>query len=103
MSKAVKESVVEAYLVKRVEAVGGEVRKVKWIGRSKAPDRFVMLPNQVGVRNLWVELKRPGGKHKFPCNAHERGQAYEHRTLRFFGELVFVIDSIDDVNGLLAS
>ena len=39
-----RESEVEAYLVKRVKALGGEVRKVKWLGRNGAPDRLAMLP-----------------------------------------------------------
>lgn len=37
-----KESDIEGYLVKRVRAMGGEVRKVNWIGRKSAPDRVVM-------------------------------------------------------------
>lgn len=35
---------IEAHLVKRVKALGGEVRKVQWVGRRGAPDRIVMLP-----------------------------------------------------------
>jgi hypothetical protein len=35
---------IEAHLVKRVKALGGEVRKVQWVGRASAPDRLVMLP-----------------------------------------------------------
>jgi len=37
-----RESDIEAHLVKRVKELGGEVRKVKWIGRNGAPDRLVM-------------------------------------------------------------
>ena len=33
-----RESTIEDYLVERVKALGGEVRKVKWIGRHGAPD-----------------------------------------------------------------
>ena len=29
-----RESHIEAYLVKRAKELGGEVRKVKWIGRT---------------------------------------------------------------------
>lgn len=36
---------VEAYLVARAKALGGEVRKVQWVGRRGAPDRLVMLPS----------------------------------------------------------
>ncbi|NYT44576.1 VRR-NUC domain-containing protein [Alcaligenaceae bacterium] len=39
-----RESEIEDYLVQRVRGMGGEVRKVKWIGRRGAPDRLVMLP-----------------------------------------------------------
>jgi len=39
-----RESTIELYLVEQVKALGGEVRKVKWIGRNGAPDRIVMLP-----------------------------------------------------------
>ena len=39
-----RESDIEKYLVKRVKELGGEVRKVKWVGREGAPDRLVMLP-----------------------------------------------------------
>ena len=77
---------VEAHLVKRVEELGGECRKVKWIGRVGAPDRLVMLPfaRMETIRDgkliperptcLWVELKAPGKAAGFPSNAHERAQ-----------------------------
>lgn len=39
-----RERDVEQYLVEQVKAKGGEVRKVKWIGRNGAPDRLVLLP-----------------------------------------------------------
>ena len=45
-----RESVIEKYLVQRVKALGGEVRKVNWIGRRGAPDRLVMLPENVHPR-----------------------------------------------------
>lgn len=53
-----RESEIEDYLVKRVKGLGGEVRKLKWIGRRGAPDRFVM----VFGRHFFVELKAPGKK-----------------------------------------
>jgi hypothetical protein len=52
--KIIRERDIEAYLVKRVKAIGGEVRKVKWIGRKSAPDRLVMSPIHGA---MWVELK----------------------------------------------
>ena len=56
MQPVERESVIEAYLKKCIKAAGGEVRKLRWIGRRGAPDRFVMLK---GV-SCFVELKRPG-------------------------------------------
>lgn len=103
-----RESDIERYLVKRVKELGGEVRKVKWIGRNGAPDRLVMLPiatcPQIGLLlrpTLWVELKAPGKLATFPADAHERKQDREHRRMREMGQRVVVIDSIEGVEELL--
>lgn len=103
-----RERDIERHLVERVKALGGEVRKVQWIGRRGAPDRLVMLPQQrrergVGVlapiivqaRSVWVELKAPGVKPE----AH---QLREHQRMRAMGQRVVVIDSIEGVEELLA-
>lgn len=82
---------IESYLVSRVDALGGEVRKVKWIGRRGAPDRFVMLPDR---RAFWVELKAPGQK----ARPH---QSREHARMRAMGEIVHMIDSIAGVDEVL--
>ena len=86
-----RESEIESYLVDRVKALGGEVRKVKWIGRNGAPDRLVMLP----WKTVWVELKRPGEKAK----PH---QVREHARMRDMGQCVEVIDSFEGVDEVLA-
>jgi hypothetical protein len=111
-SKAVpakRESDIEKHLVKRVKELGGEVRKVQWIGRRGAPDRLVMFPadsssnapalltrgrygDEPGA--VWVELKAPGEKPE----AH---QLREHERMRSMGQLVVVIDSIEGVEELL--
>jgi len=85
-----RERDIEGYLVLRVKASGGEVRKVKWIGRNGAPDRRVMLPG----RCFWVELKAPG---KEP----EAHQLREHHRMRKQGEKVLVIDSLKGVDDAL--
>lgn len=85
-----KESVIERHLVQRVTELGGEVRKVQWIGRRGAPDRFVMLPRGA----CWVELKAPGKK----AEAH---QVREHLRMRKLGQRVEVINSIQAVEDLL--
>ena len=93
-----RESEIEAHLVKRVKELGGEVRKVQWVGRNGAPDRLVMLPSIVQGRatdrTVWVELKAPGQKAK----PH---QLREHERMRAMGQRVFVVDSIEGVEELL--
>ena len=98
--KTLKESDIEDYLVKRVRAMGGEMRKVKWTGRKSAPDRVVMRCCKNPT--VWVELKRPGGKATFPKNAHEEAQAREHDRMRRAGQYVVVIDSFEGVDALLS-
>jgi hypothetical protein len=100
------ESTIEDYLVDQVKRLGGEVRKVSWIGRRGAPDRLVMLPHDGRYHGAWgpcywIELKRPGGKAAFPKNPHERQQAREHERMRAMGQRVEVIDSFEGVDALL--
>ncbi len=95
-----RESTIEQYLVERVKALGGEVRKVKWIGRRGAPDRIVMLPENYGSKPreaefMWVELKAPGQKPR----PH---QAREHERMRALHQTVVVIDSMERVDEVLA-
>lgn len=101
-----RESTIEKYLVTQVKAIGGEVRKVQWIGRNGAPDRVVMLPakraaqtidcawcNPLGL-TVWVELKAPDKKP-------EPHQLREHKRMRDVGQTVVVIDSLEGVDELL--
>lgn len=94
-----RESQIEAYLVRRVKAMGGEVRKVTWQGRRGAPDRLLMmpagwLPNRT-PGTVWVELKAPGV-------APESHQVREHERMRAMGQRVVVIDSLAGVDELLS-
>ncbi|MGQ0595812.1 VRR-NUC domain-containing protein [Aquabacterium sp.] len=98
----IRERDIERHLVKRVKELGGEVRKVRWIGRRGAPDRLVMLPerwtrgiNTHAAAAIWVELKAPGKKA-------EPHQVREHERMRTMGQCVVVIDSIEGVEELLA-
>jgi hypothetical protein len=93
---------IEARLVKRVADLGGEVRKVAWIGRRGAPDRLVMRPSAFGhLATIWVELKAPGKAAKFPTGAHEKAQHREHERMRKMGQRVEVIDSYEQIEELL--
>ena len=113
-----RESVIEKHLVKRVKELGGEVRKVQWIGRRGAPDRLVMLPGVPARQSsltptangrvvlqsfrmakpalsIWVELKATGVRP-------ETHQLREHERMRAMGQHVVVIDSIEGVEELLS-
>ena len=85
-----KEIEIEDYLVERVKEIGGEIRKVKWIGRRGAPDRCVMVE---GI-TFWVELKRPGAKP-------QPHQVREHERMRRAGQNVEIIDSFESVDVLI--
>lgn len=86
-----RERDIEKYLVQCVKELGGEVRKVQWIGRRGAPDRMILLPGEI----IWVELKAPG-----ELASHQ--QHREHRRMTKLGQQVVVIDSIEAVDALLA-
>ena len=96
-----RESSIEDYLVQCVKKMGGEVRKVQWIGRKGAPDRLVMLPD-TGNATIWVELKAEGLAALFPHTPHERQQHREHERMRAMGQRVVVIDSYAGVEELLS-
>ena len=101
-----RERDIERYLCKKAKALGGEVRKVKWIGRRGAPDRLVMLPgvfmlkrgrdHVTAGRTIWVELKAPGKKA-------EPHQLREHKRMQALGQRVEVIDSFGGVDKLLGA
>ena len=105
MKRPLLERDIEKRLVQRAKEVGGEVRKVKWIGRSGAPDRLLMLPRSFFTRSgittpieipqtIWVELKAPGKKP-------EPHQLREHARMRKMGQRVEVVDSYEQIEELL--
>lgn len=85
-----RESTVEAYLVERVEATGGMIRKLRWVGRKGAPDRIVIYDRLL----VFVELKTAGGKLA-PC------QKREIKRLERYHMPVRVIDTIRGVDALV--
>ena len=124
------EAKIEKYLCDRVKMLGGEVRKVKWIGRRGAPDRLVMLPvaeSCGGTQGLehrgWgvgevtgcVYCTKCGALRtdcppqsatiwvevKAPGEVPEPHQAREHARMRAMGQRVEVIDSMEGVDALL--
>lgn len=73
---------IEQHLKTLVKKSGGEYRKLKWIGRNGAPDRFCYWQ---GI-SAFIEVKRPGEQ---PTPQ----QAREHARLRAAGLHVYVVDS----------
>ena len=84
----IRESVIEAHLVKRVKQAGGVA--YKWVspGTLGIPDRIVLLPGSVVV---FVEMKAPGKK---PTPMQDR----QHVKLMKLGMRVVVLDSIAGVD-----
>lgn len=85
-----RESDIENYLVKVVEAAQGVARKLQWICRRGAPDRLVVINGNIA----FVEVKAP---EKTP----DDHQIREHRRLRDAGALVFVIDSKEEADWIV--
>lgn len=78
------ESKIEEKVQKFAEERGWLVRKLQWIGRRAAPDRFYLRAGRV----VLVEFKRAGKK---PDPLQER----EHKRLREHGAEVIIIDSVE--------
>ncbi len=87
------EGAIEAYLVDRVKALGGEVRKVQWIGRKGAPDRLIWwdFPHVA-----FVEVKAPGVDLD-----HRSLQGREIARMRRDGWPVYVVNSREQVDFVL--
>ena len=91
------EGEVRAYLKQRVEALGGEVRAMKWIGRRHAPDVLVMIPfchlrpSVYQDNPILVECKAPGKRPR-------PGQVREHERLRKYGVTVLVLPTKEDID-----
>lgn len=88
-----RESTVEAWFKKRVIATGGMTRKVQWLCRRGAPDRWCAWPSG---RSGWVELKKPATPHA------EAYQAREHDRLRACRQRVDVLATIEQVDAYVA-
>lgn len=85
-----RESKIEKYLVQKVVEAGGLVRKLKWIGKLGAPDRFIVLNGRV----VLVECKALG---ELP----RASQAAEIKKLTKHGVRVVVVDSYKAVDALV--
>ncbi len=89
--KKLYERTIEQELAARTRAMGGIAPKFTSPGFDGMPDRLVLLPRG---RMGFVELKAPGRKPR-PL------QLARHRLLRRLGFKVFVIDGIEQIDGVL--
>lgn len=80
-----REEAVELPAVRRAERTGWLSRKLQWIGRVGAPDRFFARCGRI----VLIEFKAPG---KTP----RRSQTLEHDRLRAAGIEVYVCDTVED-------
>ena len=85
-----RENEIEEYLHNRIRELGGEYRRLSWIGRNNANDDFVLLPG----RHMLVECKRP----KKTATA---AQAREHDRLRKSRVEVYVVSTKAEVDAIL--
>lgn len=95
------EGKVKKRLKERIEALGGEVRAIRYIGRSHCPDNLVLFPagSQGAERrgaglfgwNAQVETKAQGKRPR-------PGQVREHRRLRDAGVIVLVCATEEQVD-----
>ena len=86
-----REKVIEQKLAVAVKQAGGMALKFVSPGFDGMPDRIVLLPDE---HIAFVEVKAPGKKPR-PL------QLARHRLLRKLGFQVYVIDSADQIGGML--
>ena len=86
-----REKTIEAKLVKAVKSMGGIALKISSTNYDGMPDRLVLLTDG---KLAFIELKAPGKKLR-PL------QEKRKRQLEALGFLVFCIDGIDQIGGIL--
>ena len=85
------EKQIEAALASEVKKHGGIAPKFASPGFAGMPDRIILLP---GGRMAFAELKAHGKKPR-------RLQLARHRFLRRLGFRVYVIDSTEQIGGVI--
>ncbi|HCW04307.1 MAG TPA: nuclease [Clostridium sp.] len=86
-----REKWIEQQLVKAVKDIGGIALKIVSPGFDGMPDRLILLPNR---KLAFVEVKAPG-KTLRPL------QEKRKRQLEALGFLVFCLDHIEQIGGIL--
>ena len=86
-----REKVIEQMLVKEVKKRGGICPKFVSPGFAGMPDRIIILPHG---KIAFAEIKAPGEEPR-PL------QISRHKLLRRLGAKVYVIDSPEQIGGIL--
>lgn len=86
-----REKLIEQKLIKAVKDIGGIALKIVSPGFDGMPDRLILLPNR---KLAFVEVKAPG-KTLRPL------QEKRKRQLEALGFLVFCLDHIEQIGGIL--
>ena len=86
-----REKLIEQKLIKAVKDIGGIALKIVSPGFDGLPDRLILLPNR---KAAFVEVKAPG-KTLRPL------QEKRKRQLEALGFLVFCLDHIEQIGGIL--
>lgn len=86
-----REKLIEQKLIKAVKDIGGIALKIVSPGFDGMPDRLILLPNR---KAAFVEVKAPG-KSLRPL------QEKRKRQLEALGFLVFCLDHIEQIGGIL--
>jgi hypothetical protein len=92
-----KEGDIRKLLKARVEAYGGEVRAVSWLGRKNAPDVLALFPQSIPdpvAPPTYVETKRPG-------KDATAAQAREHERMRAAGCVVRMVRNEQELDAWL--
>ena len=86
-----RQKLIEQKLIKAVKDIGGIALKIVSPGFDGMPDRLILLPNR---KAAFVEVKAPG-KTLRPL------QEKRKRQLEALGFLVFCLDHIEQIGGIL--
>lgn len=86
-----REKALEVKLRDAVRAIGGQAFKLVCPGTAGVPDRMLLMPEG---RVAFVEVKAPG------CRPGKL-QAARIRQLRALGFYVFVLDSAEQIAGII--
>lgn len=87
------EGKIENYLRRRVKEEGGEIRKLRWIGRQGAPDNMFWFSEG---RLAFVECKAPGEVVDWRSQ-----QGREIRRMHDDGLDVYVVSSFEQVDDMI--